>query len=94
MKLIWSDESVVDREATFEYIAADNVSAADKLDTLFRDRADGLKRSPYLGRPGKLSATRELTVHPNYRLIYRIDGDTIIILGVIHASRNWPYTRS
>jgi toxin ParE1/3/4 len=90
VNLVWSEESIADRMSTYEYIAANNVAAAEKLDTSICDRADSLTRMPQLGRPGKLSGTRELTIHPNYRLVYRIDGDAVILLRVIHASRNWP----
>lgn len=90
MKLIWSDESFADRMAIFDYIAANNIDAARKLNTMICERAESLVNLPFLGRTGKVPGTRELTVHPSYRLVYEIDGETIAILRVIHSSRNWP----
>ena len=72
------------------YIAADNPVAALELDELFMERAITLQRFPYIGRLGTLADTRELTVHPNYRLIYEIAEETVRILNVIHARREWP----
>jgi toxin ParE1/3/4 len=37
-----------------------------------------------------LVGTRELSVHPNYRLIYELIGDDVHILNVAHARRDWP----
>lgn len=90
MKLIWSDESFADRMAIFDYIAANNIDAARKLNAMICERAESLVNLPFLGRTGKVPGTRELTVHPSCRLVYEIDGETIAILRVIHASRNWP----
>lgn len=72
------------------YIAADDPVAALELDELFMERANSLKRLPYIGRPGTLADTRELTVHPNYRLVYEVAEDTVRILNVVHARREWP----
>ena len=72
------------------YIAADNPVAALELDELFMEHAITLQRFPYIGRPGILADTRELTVHPSYRLVYEIAEDSVRILSVIHARREWP----
>jgi toxin ParE1/3/4 len=90
VELIWSDASIADRMSIFAYIADNNETAARKIDTLIFDRANGLLRLPHLGRPGVTEGTRELTIHPNYRLVYEVRSDAIEILNVVHASRNWP----
>lgn len=60
------------------------------MDELFSERAHGLVRHPAIGRPGRVSSTRELVVHPNYVLIYDIMGDDVRILRLLHARRQWP----
>jgi plasmid stabilization system protein ParE len=42
------------------------------------------------GHEGEVLGTRELTPHRNYRLVYEIIGDTVWILVLIHAARQWP----
>jgi toxin ParE1/3/4 len=49
-----------------------------------------LSRLPESGRPGRI-AERELVVSDTpYVLLYRIVGDTIHILRVLHSARRWP----
>jgi plasmid stabilization system protein ParE len=36
------------------------------------------------------SGTREYVVHPSYRMVYELDGDTVWILFLIHTAREWP----
>ena len=81
---------MTDRLSIFTFIAERNSSAAKALDTVIEARAEQLVSLPRLGRLGKIEGTRELTVHRNYRLIYEIRGMTVIILNIVHASRNWP----
>ena len=49
-----------------------------------------LEEFPLLGRPGRIDGTRELVVHQHYILVYEVVDDTIIILMVLHTSRQWP----
>jgi toxin ParE1/3/4 len=90
VNLIWTAASEEDRLSIFAYIAADNPRAAFDMEQLFEDRADQLPDFPNLGRIGQVPGTRELTVHPNYRMIYEVMADEVRILNVVHAARNWP----
>jgi len=64
--------------------------AALALDELFSEKAALLLHHPGLGRTGRVPGTRELIAHRNYILIYDTAGDTIRILRVLHAARQWP----
>ena len=88
--MIWTPASETDRINIFQYIAADNPSAAFELEQIIEERADQLLDFPEMGRPGLLPDTRELTVHPNSRLVYELVGDDVHILNVGHARRDWP----
>ena len=90
MKLIWSANARNERDDIFEYISSDDPVAALTMDDLFVERGQNLVEFPHIGRPGMLPDTRELTVHPNYRLVYELVGDDVHILNVVHARRDWP----
>ena len=67
--------------------------AAVRMDELFSDAAARLADHPKLGRPGKISGTREWVVHESYRLIYEIEGETVWVLTLVHTARQWPPVR-
>ena len=90
MRLIWSDDAIQERNDIFAFISADNPVAAVAIDQILSERARNLLEFPNIGRPGILPDTRELTVHPNYRLICELVRYNVHILNVVHARRNWP----
>lgn len=50
-----------------------------------------LKTLSYRGRPGKVADTRELVLtDAPYYLSYRIRGDTVEILRILHFARQYP----
>ncbi|HEY6344303.1 MAG TPA: type II toxin-antitoxin system RelE/ParE family toxin [Bryobacteraceae bacterium] len=50
-----------------------------------------LLTSPHRGRPGKKEGTRELVLSPlPYIVIYRIAGDAIHIIRILHGAQKWP----
>ena len=81
-------------ERDCEYIAQDNPAAALALDELFSEKASRLVDHPGLGRPGRVTGTRELVAHQNYILIYDMADDLVRVLRVLHAARKWPPTRN
>jgi addiction module RelE/StbE family toxin len=90
MNLFWTRPARANRREIYEFIAADNLRAAHKMDMIFAERAEILTRFPELGRPGRVSGTRELLAHRHYFLIYRIHANTVQILRLLHTSRQWP----
>ena len=90
MKVIWTPEAEQDRDEIWLHIAAENPAAAVRLDELFSDAATRLTEHPKLGRPGKISGTRELIPHENYRMVYEITDEILWILTVVHTARRWP----
>ena len=60
MRVIWSLEAQLDRADIWNNIANDNPRAAARIDELFSDAAARLSDHPKLGKPGKISGTREL----------------------------------
>jgi addiction module RelE/StbE family toxin len=90
MNLVWTRPARADRHEIYEFIAADNLRAARKMDLIFAEKAAVLIRFPELGRTGRIPGTRELLAHRHFFLIYRISGDEVQILRLLHTSRQWP----
>ena len=90
MKLVWHPLAMADRECIMNFIAREKPLAALALDESFEAHADRIEANPHLYRPGRLAGTREAVVHPNYVMVYRIEGETITLLRVLHAARRWP----
>ncbi|MGH9610334.1 MAG: type II toxin-antitoxin system RelE/ParE family toxin [Bryobacteraceae bacterium] len=91
MRLEWSAFAQADREAIFDYIEADSLRAAVAVDDRIRAQIEKLKTFPELGRRGRIEGTRELVIdHTPYIAAYRITGDTVRILRVLHGARRWP----
>jgi len=91
MLLRWSAFARADRKAIFDYIEADNPRAAAAIDERIRKRLMGLTQFPEMGRTGRIEGTRELVIsHTPYIAVYRIVGDNVRILRVLHGSQRWP----
>lgn len=93
MKLVWTSTASADRKDIREYIAQNNPAAALALDELLSEKANRLVDHPGLGRPGRVTGTRELVAHQNYILIYDAVDDLVRILRVLHAAKQWPPVR-
>jgi toxin ParE1/3/4 len=91
MRLEWSGYALADREAIFDHIEADRPQAAITADERIREQVEVVARFPQSGRPGRIDGTRELVINRTpYIVAYRIAGNTIRILRVLHGSRRWP----
>jgi toxin ParE1/3/4 len=93
VKLVWTRTASTDRKEIREYIAQVDPVAALAIDELISQKASGLVDHPGLGRPGRVTGTRELVLHQNYILIYDTSADLIRLLRVLHAARQWPPAR-
>jgi toxin ParE1/3/4 len=91
MRLEWSLFAQADRDAIFDYIEADSPQAAITVDDRIRVQVEGLMQFPESGRPGRIEETRELVIlRTPYIAAYRITGDTVRILRVLHGAQQWP----
>ncbi len=86
----WRDEARADLRQIIAYIAEDNPEAATRLRTAIEYAVDRLPDFPYLYRVGRAAGTRELVVHPNYMIVYRVQTSTIEVVAVVHARRRYP----
>jgi toxin ParE1/3/4 len=80
-----------DRDEIFDYIETDSPKAAIAVDKRIQERVESLARFPELGRTGRVEGTRELVIpRTPYIVAYRISGDIVSILRVLHGARRWP----
>lgn len=85
----WRPEAVADLWEILEYIDERNPQAAEELYAEIERATSALPEHPYLYRLGRVLNTREIIVHPNYLVIYRLT-DRIEILSVLHARQQYP----
>ena len=90
LTLVWDDEALSQFESILDYIAAQNVAAADRLELLIHERIETLRTFPAVGRPGRVEGTRELVPHPNFIVIYQSDSMTVDIIRILHTRRRYP----
>ncbi|MCP4565200.1 MAG: type II toxin-antitoxin system RelE/ParE family toxin [Bosea sp.] len=88
--LLWSAAALDDFEAAIARIAIDDQTAARRVAAAV-DRAARLLAGRPIGRPGRVAGTYEKTVSGlPWIIAYTIDGDRLVVLRVIHSSRDWP----
>jgi toxin ParE1/3/4 len=91
IRLEWTVLAQADRDGIFEYIESDSPQAAITVDDRIREQVKTLARFPESGRPGRIEGTRELVISGTpYIVAYRITGNTVRVLRVLHGSRRWP----
>ena len=82
--------ALADRDDIMVYIAQDNPVAAIDLDLEFEAKAENARLRPKLYKAGRVKGTREIVVRPNYVMIYKVTGDVVEVLRVLHAAQQWP----
>jgi addiction module RelE/StbE family toxin len=73
-----------------DYIGQDNPDAAVELVQKIHEKAEGLRARPTLYRAGRARGTREMVVHRNYIVFYRVSEEAVTILRVKHSRQQWP----
>lgn len=86
----WSRRALADLDRIARRIAADKPLAAIEFVDAVRASVERLNAFTQLGRAGALDDTRELVVHRNYLVTYRLRADEVQVLQVWHVARNRP----
>jgi plasmid stabilization system protein ParE len=74
-----------------EYIAADSPTAAAEVAQRIWDVSQLLSDQPGMGRPGRVTGTRELVVSGLPFILPYVEKNGIVtILRVMHTSMKWP----
>ncbi len=91
MILVWLKRATNDRDAQLDYIAQDNPLAAVSQGDWIEEQVDMLIDHPKMGRPGRKKDTRELVISRTpFIMVYRIKGQRIELLRLLHGSQQWP----
>ncbi|WP_417468758.1 type II toxin-antitoxin system RelE/ParE family toxin [Maricaulis sp.] len=91
MRLVWSVTARSELKQAVAHIAEDDLAAAIRVRDRISDTANTLTTYPSIGRPGRLAGTRELVIpHLPYLIVYLASKTQVVILRVLHTSRNWP----
>ncbi len=87
MRIVWTSMANRMLDGVGEYIAKDNPKAATKLLKQIRKSVKLLQSNPFLGRRTDFADLRELVVHPNYIVSYRVSADIVQVLQVWHVAQ-------
>jgi toxin ParE1/3/4 len=91
VKVSWTPSARNDLVAIFEHIQRDDPRAASGLVDRLDRAVSRLSEHPGLGRPGRVANTRELVIpRTPYVAAYRVVGDDVQVLRVLHGARMWP----
>jgi plasmid stabilization system protein ParE len=94
MSVEWAEEATAQLQAVRDYLARTSPGYAQVLAERIVQRTERLADQPLLGAEVPEYADeslRELLEHP-YRILYRVAGDQVQVVAVIHASRRLPRT--
>ena len=90
MAVEWTKTALANLVAIVEYIEKDNAERAKSFALEIQEKTNRLAEFPGMGRTGRVIGTRELVIHPNYIVPYRVREGVVEILRVQHAARRWP----
>ena len=93
MLIRWREQAEADLDEIFDYLIDRNPHAALRVRLAIREHTTLLAEHPGMGRPGRVTSTRELVIaRTPYVVAYTVDAraDTVIILRVLHGARQWP----
>ena len=88
--LKWSSQARADLLTIIDYIANDNLDAAQRLKDEINHKVTKLLAHPKLYKIGRVNHTREMLVRSNYVVIYSEQQETIKTLRVLHVARQFP----
>lgn len=92
MILQWLPKAIQNRDQQIDYIAQrDPLAAISQGDEIERQTKSLVGTPPISGRPGRKPGTRELVISKTpFVAVFRIKGQTIQIMRLLHSSQQWP----
>ena len=85
-RLRWTRRALGRLDQIAAYIAKDNPARAQSFVRELRQKLEILK-THQIGTAGRVYGTKELVLHPNYIAVYRVKGDEVQVLTVLHTAQ-------
>jgi toxin ParE1/3/4 len=93
MTVEWLAEALINLADILDAVSEESPQGAASLSAAIQSRTARLETNPKLYKAGRVRGTRECIVTENYLLVYRIAGDTVRIMRVLHARQQWPTSK-
>ena len=91
LPIVWVEEADADLEKITGYIGQFDPNAAVRLWASIVESVEYLPEHPYMyKRSERVPGCREIVVHPNYIVVYRVGLGSIEVLRVMHARQEYP----
>ena len=90
MQIKWTKRASKNLDKVLLHIAQDNKNASKNFLVETLKKVGFLEEFPLLGRAGVVADTRELVIHENYIVYYRIRDEQVQILRLLHVKRQYP----
>ncbi len=92
MQIKWLRKALKNLEQAYNYLSEQETpETASALILKIQKAAEQLSNYPMMGYLGRIEGTRELVIpQSHYIIIYRLKGESVEILRVLHASRRYP----
>ena len=91
MKLKWTRLAAHDLESATNYFEREAPEAIHPVLVRIEAATRMLLSWPLAGRVGRIFGTREWVVQDtSYIIAYRVAGDVLVILRVLHSRQRWP----
>ena len=91
MSIQWTQRARRQFLSIIDSALEDNPSAAERVYDAIMHSISRLVTFPEMGRRGRVPGTRELVITSQpYIVAYRIRGQTIDILAILHGAQKWP----
>jgi toxin ParE1/3/4 len=93
-RIEWKQVAEDELDDIVDFIANDSPTSAERFAADLRAKVSKLCEHPELYRPGRTRGTREMVVHPNYIVNYRVINKCALveILRVKDTAKKWPIT--
>lgn len=90
MRIEWTPRAIKEQEKILNFLGKRDPDAATRINASLLEAIERVVQFPYSGRVGRVNGTRECVFHKHYLFIYRVKGDAVEIMAVLHTSLLWP----
>ena len=91
MRMEWRNRAYQDAIDIADYIDLENPVAAFAIYEEIKNQIETLLENPHLGRPRRVTGTRELIINRTpFIAAYSVTANTIFILRIMHGAQRWP----